>query len=287
MNSLQLDFFSPRPLNTPEEGRALLRLWLEVLPQLGPERFGSWEPVRKPFELEAAVRSWGDPFLARRRKPRMDASVWMRAGPRRQHALFKLSTSTGVLGKLVRVSDLIDFVTRMSVELRAEFAFAHLLTQPDVETGFASDTVTSGPGRADYFYSFFTHTLERYLPELYWITVLGPAYGRHFGPERLLSAPAYRVEALPHGAVLLQLSTSPLDFRDRFAEVDAVRRRVKEHLDENSFFDPRFHPSLEERYRPHRTIEEGDAMWERWFSTHTYATPTFEFEGVFPEPKRS
>lgn len=83
-----------------------------------------------------------------------------------------------------------------------------------------------------------THKLLKNLPDILWSQVFGPPYVRLFGLEKLLSAPAYKVEQLGPEMVYIQLSESLFDMHERYEEVDAVRQRVKVHLDNNIFFRP-------------------------------------------------
>ena len=284
MRDLFIEFLSPRPLNTPEEGREVLTLWLELLPLLAPERFGNCEPIRRPFTLEAALNSWHDPFLATRGNPSMEASIWTRWESEQQHSLFKIRVDSIALMRVVSTPELVRFVQVMATLLRADFALAHLLTEHDVETETKAGTVGMiDRRRPTYSLTVMNDTLRRFVPDLYWVTVFGPPYVRHFGRDRLLSTPAHRVEELASGAVYLQLGADPLDLRDRFAEVDAVRRQAKLRLDHNSFFDPALHPP--EQDFSGRGDEDIDAKVEAWYDTHRYDTPKFEYEGVFDPPE--
>ena len=75
-----------------------------------------------------------------------------------------------------------------------------------------------------------TAILSRYLPDVYWTTVFGPAYAKHFGRERLLTTPARQVTELTGGGTYLQLTKNPLDAARDYRVLDSARRRVKEHL---------------------------------------------------------
>jgi hypothetical protein len=72
-----------------------------------------------------------------------------------------------------------------------------------------------------------------------WLQIFGPAYVRLIGLDKILSAPAYKVEQLGPETVSVQLSESLFDLHDRYDEVEIVRKKVKQHLDDNIFFDPR------------------------------------------------
>jgi hypothetical protein len=47
------------------------------------------------------------------------------------------------------------------------------------------------------------------LPALYWANFFGPPYVRKWGRDRILKAPAWRVEELPDGGLLYVLASSP------------------------------------------------------------------------------
>lgn len=83
-----------------------------------------------------------------------------------------------------------------------------------------------------------TNKLLRSLPDILWSQVFGPPYVRLFGLDKLLSAPAFKVEQLGPEMVYIQLSESLFDMHERYEEVDAVRQKVKAHLDDNIFFNP-------------------------------------------------
>ena len=106
--------------------------------------------------------------------------------------------------------------------------------------------------------------LHKNLPDILWFQVFGPPYVRLFGLDKLLTAPAYKVEQLGPEMVSIQLSESLFDMHERYEEVNLVRQRVKVHLDDNIFFNP--------------AKPEG----------HVYRTPDFQFpprpEGAAPGP---
>lgn len=84
---------------------------------------------------------------------------------------------------------------------------------------------------------FVTRSLLYWLPALPWAVVFGEAYVRMFGLDRLLSAPAYKIEKLSDDAVYLQLSPNLTDLQTDYEAVHAVREKVQEHLGREAFFD--------------------------------------------------
>lgn len=92
-----------------------------------------------------------------------------------------------------------------------------------------------------------------------WLNVFGPRLVETVGRERMLTTPAYRVEELPNGSVLLVLRPTAADFASEEARV--AQARVHVHLRPDLDFDtvlsalrersaalapvePRFHPDL-------------------------------------------
>ena len=255
MLDLSIDILSPRSLRATEEGRELLRLWLALLPEYTPEYCGNTEPVKHPFnprDLDGALAYWQCPFLAtRRRPPRMQASVWMDIGPKRQHAAFGLSLRSEDTNPFA----LRKFLGAMTSHLRADFAEAHVLGPVDIERGQQAGSVEPlNKNRTRFMLMVSTRRLQRYLGDLYWATVFGPPYVDLIGRERLLSAPAHESAALEYGGVYVQVTRDMLDPKRRPAEFEETRQRVKTHLDNNIFFDP-------------------DAP-----ATHVYQAPEFRFE---------
>jgi hypothetical protein len=96
--------------------------------------------------------------------------------------------------------------------------------------------------------------------ELSWLNVFGPGLVESIGRERVLSTPAHRVEALPHGAVLLVTWPIAADFaRDEARQAqarahahlrpdldpDTLLRTLRERSATLAPVEPRFPPHLE------------------------------------------
>jgi len=95
--------------------------------------------------------------------------------------------------------------------------------------------------------------------EVFWLNVFGPKLVETVGRERMLSTPAYRVEELPNGAVLLVTWPTVADFASKQARLaqarahahlrpdldfDTVLRTVYERSAMLMPVEPRFHPDL-------------------------------------------
>lgn len=95
--------------------------------------------------------------------------------------------------------------------------------------------------------------------QLGWLNVLGPQLVEKLGRQRVLSTPAYRVEELPHGSILLVSWPTAADFASEPARVAQARALVhlRPELDFDSVLatlrersaalapvEPRFHPDI-------------------------------------------
>jgi hypothetical protein len=239
MQILQSEVFTPRSLVPRTEKQRYLDLLSQISDQLIPERFGFWEPLQTRFAREAinqATDDWRSSLFCTRKRPRVDIdalSAW--GGPAPIHGGFVIRAESGKR----LFPGVLSFNHQLASEFQADLAFVHALAREEIPIGIASESVSvDSPRRDTYDILFSTHELRRFLPQLYWGTLFGPAYVELFGEERLLSAPAKYVRKLDYGAIYVQLSDSPYDFIDDYPHMEAIRQRVKEHLGKNAFFDP-------------------------------------------------
>jgi hypothetical protein len=238
MEEIHVNLLTQNRLLTKEEGATVLGLICNVYPELAPERFGNYEPVRQAFDPthpEEALKAWEKVFLWTRKRPKVEGGAWIAWGPRPIHGLITLSIDK----QKVDIEKLTRFVQIASTSMDTDFAFMHIITERDLPIGGATKTIFClDPKRNRYNLLVTTHDLRKYIPDLYWATVFGPPYVKHFGRERLLSSPAPIVRELENRSIYIQLSDSPFDLETDGVHVDTVRREVKEHLNKNSFFDP-------------------------------------------------
>jgi len=236
MTHVVLEFLSPHPLKK-DAGRALLELWRDLLPEYFPDRCGNSEPIRHPMDtehIEEALTFWAWPFLARRRKAKVNCAVFMRHPKNLIHSTFKLDVphDSSIQGPLL------EFLKKTCTEFEADLGLIHPLTQHEIVRGKIDGTIESLNTNST-LHSFYitTHQLRKNLPNLYWATVFGPAYVAFFGRDKLLTSPAPHVAPLTENSILIRLSDNLSDLESDFATVDQSRQVVKEHLDSNAFFD--------------------------------------------------
>lgn len=162
-------------------------------------------------------------------------SIWLAWGPRLTHTWLTLLIDAGK-ADFYKVE---NFVQNASASLGADFAFAHMLTEPDIAQGIVNGTVFClNPAKRRYSLTVTTKELLQYIPDIYWATVLGLPYVQHFGREKILSTPAFIIRELSNGSIYLQISETPLDLETSPAKLNLIRQAIKEHLNQNSFFDP-------------------------------------------------
>jgi hypothetical protein len=239
MSEVFFEIVSPMPLNSQDEARQLISLWAENAPQFLPDRVGRIEPLWRRFSLESldeVLRDWVFHFAFKRvASPKLEASVFMQYGPHRLHSTWSIS--------LERLRDFeqaafCNLLRRSSLAFAADFAFIHHVTEAEIERGQDNDSLFFlDTARTEKCLSVSTHMLLKYIPDVYWITIFGKPYVRLFSRERLLSAPAHRIEELENGSVAIQLTPNLSDSATDEAAFEAVRKTVRDHLGSNAIFD--------------------------------------------------
>lgn len=217
-----LNILTSRSLKSEGEGRRLLRLWTELLPDFVPERFGNYEPLRlefKPDDIDSALEHWAWPFLAKRRKPRMLGMVFMHIGKIPVHGSIKIELEW----KDAYQNEIIQFFKTVSRDFEAEFGLLDLTLKGEIS-------------------GVTTHMLRKSVPRIYWATLLGKAYVKMFGRDQIKACPAPFIEELSDDQFYIQLSEELIDVQNKPQEIYHGGERVKKHLNKNAFFDPKLPP---------------------------------------------
>lgn len=207
--------------------------FLQELPEYKPHKWNSIEPINKPFDL-AAIReliSIGGNLIYWKRSspPKSQGEFKSRAKAKPWHAHHSLgltASSDAEIQAAIRYCE--------SASQKFGIDYAHLDTNPDAykDYGLICD---ASPFR-DYIY-IPSVKLHQNLPDIFWYQIFGPPYVRLFGLEKLLSAPAYRVAQIAEETICIQLSGSVFDMHTNYGAVDAVRQKVKAHIDNNIIFN--------------------------------------------------
>ncbi|RYZ44233.1 MAG: hypothetical protein EOO71_00110 [Myxococcaceae bacterium] len=147
--------------------------------------------------------------------------------------------------------------SRGFVEMVREWASRHLVTHA-MTSSLAEDQLSGAP---DYGRDERTARRDGFdkIYEVGWLNVFSPKLVESVGRERMLSTPAYKVEELPNGSILLVTRPTPADFASDEARVAQARIQVhlRPELDEATVLrtlrersaalvpvEPRFHPDL-------------------------------------------
>ncbi|AOB31666.1 hypothetical protein AKI39_14660 [Bordetella sp. H567] len=241
-----------RPLSTGEEFAGFASSFLEGFPACRPETWGFSEPINKQMdipEIREVMAGRERSILWRRRsRPTGWGEITKKIVRHNleiehaNHALFFRYNSND------QVAELLTYLQRTAIRYEAEYMFCDSPSE-----GYRDAARQNGLAPSNGPMFMFTHKLRRCLPDVVWAQIFGPAYIRLFGLETLLTAPAYRVEQLSEHFVYLQLTESLFDVHYDYVGVEDVRQRVKEHLDDNIFYDPA------------ASVD------------HVYRTPVFEF----------
>jgi hypothetical protein len=250
-----------------EQGRAFFQLLGDWLPEHFPDAIGSPTRPDNPLEpkaLDKALKYWKVPGLtAVRREPRFHIYIrfWPPVTKIPQHSaisIIALESKASEDRHRVR-----GFFFQLCEMFESDFAAAHMLTRTETmdrieairnQVGVRPEMAERGAERAlrkiqsKGFASVLwemtqpqinSHQLKSGIPDLYWLTTLGPPYVELFGRDRIESSPVHRIQRLNYGGVGLELVPTLEDEAGDWERFLGVRLKVKEHLNSNAFFDSR------------------------------------------------
>jgi hypothetical protein len=235
---------SRRILLPPAKFLEFLQFYETNLPQLKPSVFNWTDPVNKLWDLSHYENylppdRFGDAdniYWRRRKKPCAEGCFLV--GNRSKNSI--LSASHSEMSLVAELCDLdvncsLEYIKKCSIQFDADIAQVHWVT-PQEETLRDEECKFDMQG-ANAGSEFVFPSLQHWLPALSWATVFGDAYVRMFGMERLLSAPAFKVERLNDSVVYIQLTPNLSDLETDYASFHAVRLQVQAHLGNEAFFD--------------------------------------------------
>src|SRR5579863_3351686 len=81
MRDLIIEFFVPHADKSKSEGKRILQMVCDLLPEVMPEFYNTYEPVNKKFDalrIDTALEEWHFSFLWKRKKPSITG--WMALG---------------------------------------------------------------------------------------------------------------------------------------------------------------------------------------------------------------
>ena len=235
---------SRRILLRPAKFLEFLQFYEANLPQLKPEVYNWTDPVNKPWDLSCSENylppdRFGDAdniCWHRRKRPKADG--YFHVGQRNRKEVHPASHSEISLVAEMKGLDVfatVDYIKKCSVQFDGDIAQVHWVAPQ--EKPMRDEECTFDMQGANGGSEFGTNSLCHWLPALSWATVFGDAYVRMFGLERLLSAPAFKVEKLSESAVYIQLTPNLSDLEVSYESFHATRLRVQAHLGNEAFFD--------------------------------------------------
>jgi len=235
---VSINVLSPFSFRRADEFLNAVRTFCESLPEVSPEKWGWWEPLKRDFDCQDLKQlvhengNCGDVFWKRGKRPKARGSFfvrWRSKSPqvRDTHAWINLTTELGQVGQ----DSLVAYLKRASVRTEADFALLDALS-----ASYGDFAIESQSARYSKEFTVMTHLLRHWLPDIFWGTVFGPAYVRLFGKERLLTAPAYVVEELGPEMVYVQLTERIDDAVNDYEKLQLSRQLFKDHLHSNAFF---------------------------------------------------
>lgn len=240
MSDVFFEILTPAPLDRSEDAVALFKLWFDIAPGFFPDRAGACEPLRckiTPDTVDGCLNEWSLSYFTKRvAQPKLQSSIFMQYGPHREHGTWKICIKDHRKFNQ-RIFD--SLMKECANKFRVDFGFIHITTIVDVERGKLDGTVKF----LDYnkkHTNLFVPSIqirEKFVPNLYWMTVFGDPYVRIFTKERLLATPAYKVMELPSGEISIQLTPDVLDCITDEVGFEKKRRAAREFLNSNVFFD--------------------------------------------------
>ena len=249
MTDVFFQILSPLPLNRQQDARKLFQLWADNAFQFLPDRWGLYEPLRHHFSLttlDEAIRTWEYMYIVKRvAAPKLSGTIFVQYGPHRKHSIWTICLRNL---KDFEQSAFCRLLECAAVAFSADLGFIHRITNAETEKGRSIDTIGYlNKARTQKHLFVVTHHLQRWLPDIYWLTVFGRPYVELFSRERLLSCPAHRVTELDNGSIAIQLTPELKDTAADEAAFERARQDARNHLDSDAFFDPA--KGLEYRYR--------------------------------------
>jgi hypothetical protein len=235
-------FLVPDSLASPEKGRHLLERFMASFPRHIPEKYGDIEPLEHVFDegdLGRTLQNWGTwAFVAEHRSrpwSLINIQPYLNV-PHRPHRGVSIHLELEEITD-TNIRPVCDFVYDISNAFGAVYSSAQMSPRRlDVVRG-----IVASPQEHTSVHKMIKWTqtvrLRRFIMNLFWLTVFGPAYVDLFGRDRILAAPAYNVQLLPYGGIGMQLTTRIEDTEESKQDFETTRRLVQQHLDSNAFYD--------------------------------------------------
>jgi hypothetical protein len=232
---------TPKDLAEPSVAERFLDLLEARAPDIVPSRYGSIEPVKLKYKSSAAAaKDWEQGFIWKGQQKSVEGTAfgWTPFSTR-------YSSVTISFGADIEAEQLTSFVQQAAEEFDVVFGYIHELNEREV--ALSPPQTVDGVDERDRSLVVAWSDLEKYIPNIYWGSILGRPYTSAIGRERLESVPAWLVRELDEGIFYFQLSSNIQDMQTQFRDIESARNRIKMHLGREWFFDPFLPPTY--RYR--------------------------------------
>jgi hypothetical protein len=188
--------------------------------------------------------------LYRTKAPALDMWLWLWLPPQTPELNFTIKVKPlSFFAEAERCRQFVEMVRAWASRYMVSYASAHSADDRQLAGSpyFGRDEKTTQRDGFDKIY------------EVWWLNVFGPKLVETVGRERMLSTPAWRVEELPNGSVLLVTWPTPADFASDEARLAQARAHIhlRPDLDFNTVLrtlrersatltpvEPRFHPDV-------------------------------------------
>ncbi|EOQ98269.1 hypothetical protein LEP1GSC195_1470 [Leptospira wolbachii serovar Codice str. CDC] len=237
-----LDIFSrvliSKDIKPKKEGLKLLKLFLKTITELKPEYYNNVEPINKIFEendISKVLEIWdGSPFYLKQKRNRMLSII---DNGKKNYIFGAISIHYKKKTLDNELHQIKNFLTKSSKTFTGEFGYIHSMTS-ESEFNFEYEANVS-------IYSNFKNptmiitsfVLKKYIPNLYWFTILGPTYVNFFGKKRIEETPCFKVIKISECCYGLQLTENLMDLKNNFEYFNQIRTKAKTHLGTSAFFD--------------------------------------------------
>jgi hypothetical protein len=193
-------------------------------PLFVPQLCGSCEPVQISFAgIKQTLGEWEDPFLWKNNESSFEGSAWSGRGT--QHSAIYVH---GPL-RHFDLAESVRFLTSCAEVLDADFGYLHLTTHQELHGALV-------PYRIAYPMDIgvSAHDLRKGIPNLGWVSVLGPPYQPLINPR--LCSQEFELIQLNPARSLLRLNTSAEQIMHDFANFNCTRESAKNQIGPDLFW---------------------------------------------------
>lgn len=222
MSSILMTIYTTKHIGTEEYIRRFLSV-LEKYDML-PDKIGEYEPLKKAYSLDEAIKMWKNapPFVPDRRRGDL---IGKKKEPNiRFDAMWNI-------GEPAIVNHITLWFTRKSFKQYRndiENLFKELILALDSIHGYISGFIEKAK-------QLVTGTIAERMDGIFWCNYFSKIYVDFFGKDRLLSAPWIKTEQFDNEGIITYLSREPDD--RQLTESNELAEKLQKYLGKDSFGD--------------------------------------------------